>query len=141
MLDARKLRDFSRTAMRRNFMRNNDVSDDRRVRRCMGGLTFVLAILMCVGLMLSAAAAQSGGQGAISGTVTDSTGALVPNAVVVARNNGTGIETKRTASSDGLYNITPLIPGTYTVTVTANGFPTFKQENITVDALSNVGLN
>jgi hypothetical protein len=87
------------------------------------------------------AMAQTGGQGAISGTVTDPSGALVPNATVVASNNGTGVETKRTASSNGLYNISPLIPGTYTVTVTANGFSTFKQENLVVDALSNVGLN
>jgi hypothetical protein len=101
---------------------------------------WVMGLLLCAGLM-SSAAAQTGGQGAISGTVTDATGALVPNAVVSARNNGTGIETKRTASSDGLYNISPLIPGTYTVMVTANGFSTFKQENLVVDALSNVGLN
>ena len=59
----------------------------------------------------------------------------------VAQNDATGVETKRTASSDGLYNISPLIPGTYTVTVTANGFSTFKQENLIVDAMSNVGLN
>src|SRR6201994_18396 len=104
---------------------------------------FLLAVLLCAYLLLPVvnASGQTGGQGAISGTVTDATGALLPNATVAARNNGTGIETKRTASSDGLYNISPLIPGTYTVTVTADGFTTFKQENLVVDALSNVGLN
>ena len=127
--------------MRTNFMRNNDATGDLRAKGWMRGLTFVTALLVCVGLMLPGALAQTGGQGAISGTVTDATGALVPNAVVVARNNGTSVETKRTASSDGLYNISPLIPGTYTVTVTAAGFSTFKQENLVVDALSNVGLN
>src|ERR1035437_5951823 len=36
--------------------------------------------------------AQTGGQGAITGTVQDSTGAVVPNATVIAHNNETGID-------------------------------------------------
>jgi Carboxypeptidase regulatory-like domain/TonB dependent receptor len=127
--------------MQTNFIRNKVVSGEKPAGRCMSGMTFVMVILLCVGLMLPAAMAQTGGQGAISGTVTDVTGALVPNATVVARNNGTGVETKRTASSDGLYNISPLIPGTYTLTVTAGGFATFKQENLVVDALNTLGFN
>src|SRR5258708_30097826 len=102
-----------------------------------GKIAFLLGLLLVgIGLITFPAMAQTGGQGAISGTVTDPTGALVPNATVVAHNNGTGVETTRTASSDGVYNISPLIPGTYTVTVTANGFSTFRQENLVVDALS-----
>src|SRR5271154_3240300 len=66
--------------MQTNFKRNNDVSEDLRVKGWMRGITFVAAILTCVWMMLPAAMAQSGGQGAISGTVTDATGALVPNA-------------------------------------------------------------
>jgi hypothetical protein len=128
--------------MRRNFMRNNnDVPEGTSAKTWRDAIAFVAAMLVCFGLMQPVAMAQIGGEGAISGTVTDTTGALVPNATVVARNNGTGVETKRTASSDGLYNISPLIPGTYTVTVTATGFSTFKQEKVSVDALSNIGLN
>ena len=127
--------------MLRNFIGNQDVRGDMRSKRWQRAMAWVTGLVVCTGLTLMNAAAQTGGQGAISGTVTDSTGALVPQAVVVARNNATGVETKRSASSDGLYNISPLIPGTYTVTVTANGFSTFKQENLVVDALSNVGLN
>ncbi len=111
------------------------------VGRWVSGMRFLFALVMSAGLAVPVAMAQTGGQGAISGTVTDSTGALVPDAVVVARNNGTGVETKRTASSGGLYNISPLTPGTYSITVTASGFSTFRQENLIVDALSNLGLN
>ena len=49
--------------------------------------------------------------------------------------------TTRTSSSDGLYNVGPLIPGIYEVTVIANGFATFKQENVTIDAMNTLGLN
>ena len=116
-------------------------TEDLRVgMRWMRGAVFVTLLLAFLGV-LPTAMAQTGGQGAISGSVTDATGALIPNASVVARNNGTGVETKRTTSSGGLYNISPLIPGTYTVTVTANGFSTFKQENLVVDAMNTLGLN
>ena len=127
--------------MRTKFMRNEYGSGELPAKKWTGGTSLVVALLVCLGLGLPAATAQTGGQGAISGTVTDASGALVPNATVVARNDGTGVETKRTSSSSGLYNISPLIPGTYTVTVSASGFTTFKQENLVVDALNNVGLN
>ena len=67
-------------------------------------------------------AAQTGGEGALEGTVTDPTGAVVPNATVSATNQASNVSTTRSSSSAGLYEITPLIPGVYTVTVTAPGF-------------------
>ncbi|WP_213806112.1 TonB-dependent receptor [Granulicella sp. dw_53] len=110
------------------------------LRKISASLTALL-LTLCVTLAPSFAPAQTGGEGAISGTVADSTGAFIPGAAVVARNVNTGVETKRVASGDGLYNISPIIPGMYSLTVTAAGFSTFKQENIQVNALSNVGLN
>jgi hypothetical protein len=127
--------------MRTKESRTKDVSIRVKAARWMCGMAFVAALLVCGSAVGTPALAQIGGEGAISGTVTDSSGALVPGAMITARNDGTGVETKRTASSDGLYNISPLIPGTYTVTVTASGFSTYKQEKVAVDALSNVGLN
>jgi len=72
--------------------------------------------------------AQTAGPGAIQGTVKDSSGAIIHGATGCGENVGTGIETTRTSSSDGIYNVGPLIPGNYEVTVTANGFATFKQQ-------------
>lgn len=88
-----------------------------------------------------AANAQTGGTGAIAGTIVDTTGAVIPGATIVARNVATGVSTTRTASGAGVYNIGSLIPGVYTVTVSFNGFTTFKQENLTLDALDTFGLN
>ena len=103
----------------------------------------VLAALLCVGLLAATpkGIAQTGGQGAIQGSILDLTGAVIPDATVVARNVATGIETKRVSTGSGVYNIAPLLPGTYTLTVSTKGFVTFKQENLIVDAMSTLGLN
>jgi hypothetical protein len=85
--------------------------------------------------------AQTGGQGALQGTVTDQTGALVRNATVTATDQASGVATTRVTSSAGLYIITPLSPDTYTVTVTANGFAVSKQENIVVNGMDVTGYN
>jgi len=85
--------------------------------------------------------AQTGGEGGIQGSVLDSTGAAIPKATVTATNTATGVKTTRTASSDGLYTISPIIPGVYTVEATATGFSGFIQKNLAVDALKLTGLN
>ena len=98
-----------------------------------------LSLLPLLLLFLSpppTACAQTGGEGGIQGTVTDSTGAAVPNAIVTATNNDTGVATKRQTTGAGLYTISPIIPGNYTVTATAQGFNTVQQKNLTVNALA-----
>jgi len=103
--------------------------------------TVLLGLAICLGWAAVQAAAQTGGDGAIEGTVTDATGAMVPGANVTATNVGTGVATSRLASAAGYYNISPLQPGAYTVTVTAKGFEIFTQENMAIDALHVTGLN
>jgi Carboxypeptidase regulatory-like domain len=53
-------------------------------------------------------AGQIGGTGTVKGTVTDPTGAVIPNANVTAANTATGVETRRETTSAGLYVIAPL---------------------------------
>src|SRR5580658_10271150 len=65
--------------------------------------------------------AQLTGTGAISGTVTDSTGAVVGNATVTAMSVDTNENTIRTTTGAGDYNITPLLPGKYIIPVEAFG--------------------
>ena len=99
----------------------------------------MLALFVCINTPWITA--QTGGQGALEGTVTDPSGAVVPNATVTATNQASSVSTTRTSSSAGLYTITPLIPGVYTVTVTAQGFQVFKQQNIEVNGLTVTGFN
>jgi hypothetical protein len=68
--------------------------------------------------------------GAITGIVTDAAGAMVPGASVVITNTGTA-ETRQTVSDDvGRYSVQQLLPGTYSITVTANGFKRFVKDKI-----------
>jgi len=60
--------------------------------------------------------------GDISGTVEDASGAVVKDARVTATNTGTGETRSATTSDAGFYRIVELPPGTYKVTVTAQGF-------------------
>jgi hypothetical protein len=72
--------------------------------------------------------------GGLSGTIADQTGAIVPAAKVVATDNSTNFATEVTAGSDGTFSMPSLSPGTYTVSVTANGFKTEKQANVILTA-------
>ena len=75
----------------------------------------------------------AGGQavsGAITGYVYDPSGAPVVGATVMVKNVDTGITTTRNTDSTGLYLITNLNPGTYSVTAEATGFRRFVQGNV-----------
>ncbi len=102
------------------------------------GWLVLLAIAMT---MSSGARAQMAGAGAISGTVTDSMGAVVAGAKVTAASVDTNAATIRISTGTGDYNITPLVPGEYTLTVTAKGFEKSVQEHVSVNALTTATVN
>jgi len=105
------------------------------------GTWLVLAGVAIVVAMASPLGAQVGGSGSIQGVVSDSSGAVIPGATVVATNVATGVETTRQTTEAGFYVVSPLPAGQYTVTVSAAGFQKLVQERVMVDALSPVGFN
>ena len=96
----------------------------------------VLTVLL-MSISVVATHAQSAVDGAIGGTVLDSTGAVVPSATVLAISNGTNARQTAVTDSSGYFRIIHLQPGPYTVTVTAAGFESFRSSNLTVQ----VGLS
>jgi Carboxypeptidase regulatory-like domain/TonB-dependent Receptor Plug Domain len=84
-------------------------------------------------------------EGAINGVVQDSSGAAVPNAHVTLLNTDQGLTLEANTNSAGEYIFSPVRIGHYTVTVTAPGFSTTTQQNITVTVgqhvLANVKLS
>src|ERR1700680_1207059 len=103
-----------------------------KIRAFSGFLALLTAIVL---LLNSPASAQPSGKGEIKGTVTDSSGAVVPNATVTATSTTQGTKLSRTTSSSGDFDLSPLNPDVYRITVTANGFQTLNQENVHVNAL------
>src|SRR5580765_1877092 len=78
------------------------------------------------------AAAQLASQTALVGTVTDSSGSVVPGASVVAVNAGTGDTYETTTNAEGFYNIQFVRIGVYEITVTLSGFQTSKVSSVEV---------
>jgi Carboxypeptidase regulatory-like domain/TonB dependent receptor-like, beta-barrel len=73
------------------------------------------------------------GRGGISGTVTDSSGAIIPNAMVEITNVATNVHAQMKTSSAGVYAISALIPGIYRVTVSQQGFQKAVREGVPVE--------
>src|SRR5438270_3750435 len=80
-------------------------------------LTFTLLLLTTIGFSQG-----TGATGSIQGSVTDASGAAVPNATVEITSAGTGRTLTLTTSGSGFYSSGALIPGEYTVKATAQGF-------------------
>ena len=85
-------------------------------------LTTGLALALAVFSLAVPAYSQSVTAGDIRGIVTDSTGAVVPNAQIKVTNTATGDTKTATTGTSGSYRVSLLIPGTYTVVATAPGF-------------------
>lgn len=94
----------------------------------------VLVILSLPVPLLQAQQAES----TLSGKVTDSSGAAVPNAKVSVRNVETGRAAEIQTDETGAYDLPKLAPGDYEVTVSVNGF-TVKTDKVTLPAGDRVG--
>jgi hypothetical protein len=95
-------------------------------------LAFPLAILFAAILLLTNGARAQVAGATLTGTVTDSSGAVVPKAQVTITDLATGVARKITADNAGLYSAPNLFPGSYQVSVTAPGFATEIRSGVTL---------
>src|SRR4030081_1228945 len=92
-----------------------------------------LGILVALALLAVAGNAQTF-RGAINGTVTDPSGAVVAGASVKATNAGTGIAQTTSTTGDGEFSFQDLPLGTYKIEVSAAGFRPATVDNVSVTA-------
>src|SRR6202790_2882844 len=90
----------------------------------------IQALILTLGFLTSTPAYSQIVGGTLSGTISDSSGAAIPNATVVIKNVATGVTTNAASNAQGLFNAPNLLPGTYEVTVTATGFDTKGLSNV-----------
>ena len=96
-----------------------------------------LVFLLMVLLVVLATGTSSFSQvlyGSLTGTVTDSTGAVVGGANVTAVETQTGVSQTAETDSAGIYRFSNLLPGSYKVTITAKGFSTQETPSVPVSA-------
>ncbi len=112
----------------------NSASSSRSARFSLLALLVVFAFLFS-----SLAVAQTTlATGSIVGTVTDTTGAVVPGAKVTITSTTTGRTVAATTTGSGTYNSGPLVPGPYTVKIEAKGFKTAQlTTTVLVDNVAN----
>lgn len=94
-----------------------------------------LTLLLMIAVVLQTPSSAQVLYGSITGNVTDPNGAAVAGAQVEARNVNTGTTQSATSDSSGIYRFVTVLPGTYTITITAAGFA--RQENQNILAIVN----
>ena len=91
-----------------------------------------LVSVLCFLLTSAAAMLAQNDRGTITGEVKDQGGAVIPNVIVTATNDGTGAVSKTTTTETGNYTIPSLAAGIYRLRVEVAGFKNFVQENIQI---------
>jgi Carboxypeptidase regulatory-like domain/TonB dependent receptor len=109
-----------------------------RRRQSMFGRLSLVGFISSV-LVLHSAAQTTNGQ--INGTVTDSSGAVVPQAELGLTNQGTSQLRTALTDSAGLYIVPQLPPGIYDITVKKQGFATENRPNVQLQVNQNATLN
>jgi hypothetical protein len=92
-----------------------------------------IALLLLLSLPVCTVLAQTAGTGALTGTVSDPSGAVVPNVTVTATNSDTGQTRSATTGPNGVYTMTLLPPGLYKVTFSAAGFKTAEVGSVRIN--------
>src|SRR5579875_1150169 len=99
-----------------------------------------LVVLLCSVLLSARVRAQVTGA-TLSGTVTDPSGAVIPHAKIVVKNTATGVVQTIGTNTAGFYDVPNLLPGPYSVRVSASGFSTVVRSGIVLTVGANQVLN
>lgn len=113
----------------------------RQVERMRNWMRLSGLLCLCLLLVGSPALVAQVDQGAVTGVVTDSSGAVIANAKVSLTSTDTGFVQQGKTNASGIYVFSPVKIGNYTVSATANGFKTTTRENLVVDIQSRLNVD
>lgn len=94
----------------------------------------VLALFACASSLLIVKASAQSVYGSIFGTVSDKSGAVIPNATVTVTDEAKGTVVTVTSNGSGDYSVPHLIPDVYDLKVVAKGFKPFETKGVKVEA-------
>ncbi len=114
---------------------------DRNARNWLVRLGFITLTCLCLLLIQSPFALAQVDMGSVTGTVSDTSGAVIPGAKVTLLNTDVGLTMEGISDSGGRYTFSPVKIGHYTITVTASGFSKTTQEAITVNVSQVLQVN
>src|SRR5215472_11288978 len=92
-----------------------------------------LCIVLTAAILLVGSATYAGVTASISGTVKDTSGAVIGGAKVTATNTETGIVSTQSTNSDGFYSFQSILLGHYDIEVQQTGFKAFRQKGLVLD--------
>jgi hypothetical protein len=102
------------------------------IRNTKTAVCFFTFVVLVVSFWLPATAHAQVAGATLSGTVTDQSGAVIPQAAISIKNIATGITRASTTSSAGFYSVPNLLPGTYEIKASAQGFSAELHTGITL---------
>jgi len=124
--------------------------DFRQMERCFAmplrvlcfRAAYLIQLLLLLWFVTPAVLRAQGLTATLSGTVTDTTGAVVPHAKISLTLNGVnGVARALESDATGSYTATNLTAGTYMITVTAEGFETYKNRNVVLNVAEKRTIN
>lgn len=90
------------------------------------------AWVICAAVMVPYVANAQSSAASLSGTVSDSSGAVVPGARITLHNTGTNVEQSTVTGASGSYSMVNVAPGNYSIAVQRDGFKTVQETGITL---------
>ena len=103
----------------------------------MNRLLQLLSLCLSMGLPLAGQTTF----GSITGTVADQTGAVIPAAAITVTNEGTAEERHVVTGEGGVFNVPNLGVGAYRIRIEAQGFRSYQQAGIKLNANQVIGIN
>ncbi len=91
-----------------------------------------IAVALAILILVPWWARAQNANGSISGVVSDSSGAVIPNAQVVLRNEATQTARDTVSNGSGFFSFAAVPPATYTILVTASGFNQWEERGVTM---------